>query len=34
MRAALATMPIPEAAAAMSLTRDPTALDGEIVDER
>jgi len=27
-------MPIPEAAAAMSLTRDPTARDGEIVDER
>ncbi len=34
MQAALATMPIPEAAAALSLTRDTTARDGEIVDER
>jgi len=32
--AALAAMPIPEARAAMSLTRDATAQDGEIVDER
>jgi hypothetical protein len=34
MQAALATMPIPEATAAMSLTRDTTARDGQIVDER
>ena len=34
MRAALAAMPIPEARAAMSLTRDATAQDGEIIDER
>jgi len=34
MQAALAAMPIPEARAAMSLTRDNTAQDGEIVDER
>lgn len=34
MQAALATMPIPEAVEAMSLTRDTTARDGEIVDER
>jgi hypothetical protein len=34
MQAALATMPTPEARAAMSLTRDATARDGEIVDER
>jgi hypothetical protein len=34
MQAALAAMPIPEARAAMSLTRDSTAQDGEIVDER
>ena len=34
MQAALAAMPIPEARAAMSLTRDATAQDGEIVDER
>ena len=34
MHAALAAMPIPEARAAMSLTRDATAQDGEIVDER
>lgn len=34
MQAALATMPIPEARAAMSLTRDATAHDGEIIDER
>jgi len=27
-------MPIPEARAAMSLTRDATAVNGEIVDER
>ena len=33
MQAALAAMPIPEARAAMSLTRDNTAQDGEIVDE-
>lgn len=35
MRAALAdTARFPEARAAMSLTRDATAVDGEIVDER
>jgi len=34
MRAALAAMPISEARAALSLTRDTTARDGEIVDER
>jgi hypothetical protein len=34
MRAALAAMPIPEARAAMSLTRDATAADGEVIDER
>jgi len=35
MQAALADMArFPEARAAMSLTRDATALDGEIVDER
>jgi hypothetical protein len=35
MQAALAAAPtIPEVAAAMSLTRDRTAEDGEIVDER
>jgi hypothetical protein len=35
MRAALAAAPtLPEARAAMSLTRDSTAEDGEIVDER
>ena len=34
MHAALAAMPIPEARAALSLTRDTTAQDGEIVDER
>ncbi|MGN6175692.1 MAG: hypothetical protein ACTHPS_22500 [Streptosporangiaceae bacterium] len=34
MQAALAAMPIPEARAAMSLTRDATAQDGEIIDER
>jgi hypothetical protein len=34
MQAALAAMPIPEARAAMSLTRDATAVDGEIIDER
>jgi hypothetical protein len=34
MQAALAAMPIPEARAAMSLTRDATAQDGDIVDER
>jgi hypothetical protein len=34
MQAALAAMPIPEARAAMSLTRDATAVNGEIVDER
>ena len=34
MQAALAAMPVPEAGAAMSLTRDATAQDGEIVDER
>ena len=32
--AALAAMPIPEARAAMSLTRDATAVDGDIIDER
>jgi hypothetical protein len=34
MQAALAAMPIPLARAAMSLTHDTTAHDGEIVDER
>jgi hypothetical protein len=34
MQAALAAMPVPEAQAAMSLTRDSTAQDGEIVDEQ
>lgn len=34
MQAALATMPTPEARAAMSLTRDATAQNGEIIDER
>jgi hypothetical protein len=34
MQTALAAMPIPQARAAMSLTRDATALDGEIIDER
>jgi hypothetical protein len=34
MQAALAAMPIPEARAAMSLTRDATAVNGEIIDER
>ena len=34
MHAALAAMPIPGARAAMSLTHDTTAQDGEIVDER
>ena len=34
MQAALAAMPIPEARTAMSLTRDNTAQDGEILDER
>lgn len=34
MHAALAAMPIPEAQAALSLTRDTTAQDAEIVDER
>jgi len=34
VQAALAAMPIPRAQAAMSLTRDATAQDGEIVDER
>lgn len=34
MQAALAMMPTPEARAAMSLTRDATAHDGEIIDER
>jgi hypothetical protein len=34
MQAALAAMPIPEAGPAMSLTRDATAVDGEIVDQR
>ena len=34
MQAALATMPILEARAALSLTRDTTAQDGEILDER
>jgi hypothetical protein len=34
MQAALAAMPIPEARAAMSLMRDATAVDGEIIDER
>ena len=34
MQAALAAMPVPEARAAMSLTRHATARDGEIIDER
>ena len=34
MHAAPAAMPIPEARAAMSLTRDATADDGETIDER
>jgi len=34
MQAALAAMPTPEARAAMSLTQDAAAEDGEIVDER
>jgi hypothetical protein len=34
MQAAFAAMPIPEASAAMSLTRDATAVNGEIIDER
>jgi hypothetical protein len=34
MQAALQAAPPPEARAAMSLTRDRTAEDGEIVDER
>ena len=34
MQTALAHMPIPEARAAMSITRDATAQDGEVVDER
>jgi hypothetical protein len=34
MQAALAAMPSPEARAAMSLTHDATAQDGEIIDER
>jgi hypothetical protein len=34
MHAALAAMPIPEAQAALSLTRYAAAQDGEIVDER
>jgi hypothetical protein len=34
LQAALAAMPIPEARAAMSLTRDATAVNGEIIDER
>jgi hypothetical protein len=34
MHAALVAMPIPEAQAALSLTRDTTAQDAEIVDER
>ena len=34
MQAALAAMPIPQARAAMSLTRDATAEDGEVIDER
>jgi hypothetical protein len=34
MQAALAAMPIPEAGPAMSLTRDATAVNGEIVDQR
>jgi hypothetical protein len=35
MRAAFAAVPaIPEARAAMSLTRDATAVNGEIIDER
>ena len=34
MQAALATMPTPEARAAMSLTRGATATDAEVIDER
>ncbi len=34
MHAAVAAMPIPRAPAALSLTRDTTAQDGEIADER
>ena len=34
MEAALATMPTPEARAAMSLTRGATATDAEVIDER
>ena len=34
MQAALAAMPIPQARAAMSLTHDATAQDGEVIDER
>jgi hypothetical protein len=34
MQTALAVMPIPEARAAMSLTRGATFADGEIIDER
>jgi hypothetical protein len=34
MQAVLAVMPIPEARAAMSLTRGATFADGEIIDER
>jgi hypothetical protein len=34
MQAALAAMPIPEARAAMALTRDATTVNGEIIDER
>jgi hypothetical protein len=34
MQAALAASPIPEARAAMSLTRGRTAVDGEIIDQR
>ena len=34
MQAALAAMPIPEARAAMSLTRDATFADSEVIDER
>lgn len=34
MQAALEAAPVPEAREAMSLTRDRTAEDGEIVDER
>jgi len=34
MQAALAAMPIPEARAAMSLTRGATFSDGDVIDER